>query len=213
MRTQSRRSDRAFGRRPQALESPIDRDRGIGIHHAVRQHPNRLSLSGLSHVWHCAMGASGTTTMDEMAWGEMVVVVRRGTTAHTPVAAAVTDKDGIPIVRTPRCNTAEPAYAIKSLVRDSKMLLRVPPHRLYAGCTGWRIERHNAAVAGYLKPARRGSQVLSAGRKVMITRIRPCASRNGLSSRTSACIGTRDTLDVTNSSPPTGGVIMPSVRL
>jgi len=47
------------------------------------------------------------------------------------VAAAVTDKNGIPIVRTPRRNTAEPAWAIKSLVPESKMLLRVPPERLY----------------------------------------------------------------------------------
>jgi HD-GYP domain-containing protein (c-di-GMP phosphodiesterase class II) len=66
-----------------------------------------------------------------LASGESAVVTRRGATAHTPVAAAVTDKNGIPIVRTPRRNTAEPAYAIKSLVPESKMLLRVPPERLY----------------------------------------------------------------------------------
>ena len=66
-----------------------------------------------------------------LASGEMAVVIRRGATAHTPVAAAVTDKNGIPIVRTPRRNTAEAAYAIKSLVPESKMLLRVPPERLY----------------------------------------------------------------------------------
>jgi len=66
-----------------------------------------------------------------LASGEMAVVIRRGATAHTPTAAAVTDKNGIPIVRTPRRNTAEPAWAIKSLVPESKMLLRVPPERLY----------------------------------------------------------------------------------
>ena len=66
-----------------------------------------------------------------LASGEMAVVIRRGASAHTPVAAAVTDKNGIPIVRTPRRNTAEPAYAIKSSVPESKMLLRVPPERLY----------------------------------------------------------------------------------
>jgi len=66
-----------------------------------------------------------------LASGEMAVVIRRGATAHTPTAAAVTDKNGIPIVRTPRRNTADTAYAIKSLVPDSKMLLRVPPERLY----------------------------------------------------------------------------------
>lgn len=66
-----------------------------------------------------------------LASGEMAVVIRRGATAHTPVAAAVTDKNGIPIVRTPRRNTAEPAWAIKSLVPETKMLMRVPPERLY----------------------------------------------------------------------------------
>ena len=66
-----------------------------------------------------------------LASGEMAVVIRRGATAHTPTAAAVTDKNGIPIVRTPRRNTADAAYAIKSLVPESKMLLRVPPERLY----------------------------------------------------------------------------------
>lgn len=66
-----------------------------------------------------------------LASGEMAVVIRRGATAHTPVAASVTDRNGLPIVRTPRRNTAEPAHAIKSLVPESKMLLRVPPERLY----------------------------------------------------------------------------------
>jgi HD-GYP domain-containing protein (c-di-GMP phosphodiesterase class II) len=67
----------------------------------------------------------------ELASGEHAVVIRRGATAHTPVAAAVTDRNGIPVVRTTKRNTAEPAYAIKSLVPDSKMMLRVPPERLY----------------------------------------------------------------------------------
>ena len=67
----------------------------------------------------------------QLASGELAVVIRRGATAHTPVAAAVTDRNGIPVVRTPKRNTAEPAYAIKALVPDNKMLLRVPPERLY----------------------------------------------------------------------------------
>lgn len=67
----------------------------------------------------------------QLASGEMAVVIRRGATAHTPVAAAVTDKNGIPVVRTHKRNTAEAAYAIKSLVPDNKMMLRVPPERLY----------------------------------------------------------------------------------
>ena len=42
-----------------------------------------------------------------LASGEMAVVIRRGATAHTPTAAAVTDHNGIPTVRTPRRNTAD----------------------------------------------------------------------------------------------------------
>ncbi len=67
----------------------------------------------------------------QLASGEMAVVIRRGATAHTPVAAAVTDRNGYPVVRTTRRNTAEPAYAIKSLAPDSKMMLRLVPERLY----------------------------------------------------------------------------------
>ena len=35
------------------------------------------------------------------------------------------------VVRTTRRNTAEPTYAIKSLVPESKMVLRMAPERLY----------------------------------------------------------------------------------
>ena len=66
-----------------------------------------------------------------LASGEVAVVIRRGATAHTPLAAAVTDPQGIPVLNTPKRNTAEAAYAIKSLVPENKMLLRVPPERLY----------------------------------------------------------------------------------
>ena len=74
--------------------------------------------------------AKGTTIVD-MPSGETAVVIRRGETAHTPIAAAVTDKNGIPVVRTHHRKTGEAAYAIKGLVSDTRMLLRVPPERLY----------------------------------------------------------------------------------
>jgi len=67
----------------------------------------------------------------QLASGEMAVVIRRGATAHTPTAAAVTDRNGIPVVRTTVRNTADRAFAIKSLVPETKMMLRVPPERLY----------------------------------------------------------------------------------
>jgi hypothetical protein len=65
----------------------------------------------------------------------------------------------------------------------------------------------------YLKPNARGSQMLSDGSKVKITSTTPCAIKNGLSSRTKSDSGTLERFDVTNNKPPTGGVIMPGVRL
>ena len=65
------------------------------------------------------------------------------------------------------------------------------------------------AIARIIQPA---SQFDSAGTKVNSTSTTPCAQRKGLSSRVRAVRGTLDTLEVTKSSPPTGGVIMPSVK-
>jgi HD-GYP domain-containing protein (c-di-GMP phosphodiesterase class II) len=63
--------------------------------------------------------------------GEQAVVVRRGASATTPLAAAVTDKAGVPSINTPIRNTAKPEFAIASLLRDQLLVLRVPPERLY----------------------------------------------------------------------------------
>ena len=67
----------------------------------------------------------------QLASGEMAVVIRRGATAHTPVAAAITDKAGMPMVKTVQRDTAQPAFAIKALVTDNVMVLHLPPERLY----------------------------------------------------------------------------------
>lgn len=67
----------------------------------------------------------------ELASGELAVVIRRGATAHTPVAAAITDTSGRPVVRTVRRDTAQPAYAIKALAVDKLMMQRLVPERLY----------------------------------------------------------------------------------
>ena len=66
-----------------------------------------------------------------LASGELAIVIRRGATAHAPVAAAITDKAGMPTVNTPRRDTALPAFAIKALVTDKSLVLHVPPERLY----------------------------------------------------------------------------------
>jgi HD-GYP domain-containing protein (c-di-GMP phosphodiesterase class II) len=67
----------------------------------------------------------------KLASGEQAVVIRRGATAHTPMAAAITDKSGVPMVRTLRRDTAQPAFAIKALLPPSELLQRLPPERLY----------------------------------------------------------------------------------
>ena len=67
----------------------------------------------------------------QLVSGEMAIVIRRGATAHTPVAAAITDKSGMPSVSTARRDTSQPAYAIKALGDAKALVLRVPPERLY----------------------------------------------------------------------------------
>lgn len=67
----------------------------------------------------------------QLASGELAVVIRRGATAHTPLAAAITDRKGLPMVNTPRRDTAQAAYAIVGPARDKKLVIRVPPERLY----------------------------------------------------------------------------------
>ncbi len=66
-----------------------------------------------------------------LASGELAIVIRRGATALTPVAAAITDKTGAPTVNTKQRDTSQPAYAIKGIEASSPLLLRVPPERLY----------------------------------------------------------------------------------
>lgn len=67
----------------------------------------------------------------QLASGELAVVIRRGASAITPVAAAITDRSGAPTIHTTRRDTAEPAFAIKALAVESAFLLRLSPERLY----------------------------------------------------------------------------------
>lgn len=66
-----------------------------------------------------------------LASGELAIVIRRGATAHTPLAAAITDKSGSPTITTKRRDTSDAAFAIKALEFDRTLALRVPPERLY----------------------------------------------------------------------------------
>lgn len=63
--------------------------------------------------------------------GEQAVVVRRAANARTPLAAAITDRHGMPMVNTVMRDTAKPDFAIASVVADKALVLRVPPERLY----------------------------------------------------------------------------------
>jgi HD-GYP domain-containing protein (c-di-GMP phosphodiesterase class II) len=63
--------------------------------------------------------------------GEMAVVVRRSANARTPLAAAITDRHGMPTVGTVVRDTARPEYAITGILADKTLVLRVPPERLY----------------------------------------------------------------------------------
>ena len=70
----------------------------------------------------------------QLASGELAIVVRRGATAVTPLAAAVTDERGQPVLSTQLRNTAEPGFALRSTTPADKHLphlQRVPAERLY----------------------------------------------------------------------------------
>lgn len=67
----------------------------------------------------------------QLASGERAVVIRRGATAMTPLAAAITDKAGLPMVDTVRRDTSLKAFAITGPVSDRSLVVRVPPERLF----------------------------------------------------------------------------------
>jgi hypothetical protein len=67
----------------------------------------------------------------KLASGELAVVILRGPTAHTPVAAAITDKSGVPTIATVRRDTGQAAFAIKGLAPADATLMRIAPERLY----------------------------------------------------------------------------------
>jgi HD-GYP domain-containing protein (c-di-GMP phosphodiesterase class II) len=67
----------------------------------------------------------------QLASGELAVVIRRGENARSPIAAAITDKAGMPATSTVRRDTAQEGFAIKALVPERAFVLRLPPERLY----------------------------------------------------------------------------------
>lgn len=67
----------------------------------------------------------------QLASGERAVVVRRGADARTPVVAAITSAAGAPIVDTVPRDTRDKAFAIVGPAAERKLVVRVPPERLY----------------------------------------------------------------------------------
>ncbi len=67
----------------------------------------------------------------QLASGELAVVIRRGAAAHAPLAAAVTDGRGRPVITTHYRDTGQPDHAVTGLAPDTRALCRVPPERLY----------------------------------------------------------------------------------
>lgn len=63
--------------------------------------------------------------------GERAVVVRRGDSASTPIAASITDRCGMPVVHTTRRDTACQEFAIVSSITDKTLAARMLPERLY----------------------------------------------------------------------------------
>lgn len=63
--------------------------------------------------------------------GELAVVVRRGASASTPLAASITDRQGMPSVSTVVRDTAKPEFAITGLPAVQAVVLRMPPERLF----------------------------------------------------------------------------------
>lgn len=67
----------------------------------------------------------------QLASGERAVVVRRGMDARTPLVAAITSASGAPTVQTLQRDTGDPAFAIVGPAAERKLVVRVPPERLY----------------------------------------------------------------------------------
>jgi len=67
----------------------------------------------------------------QLASGELAVVIRRGENARSPIAAAITDKAGMPATTTVRRDTAQEGFAIKALMPDRPFVQRLAPERLY----------------------------------------------------------------------------------
>jgi HD-GYP domain-containing protein (c-di-GMP phosphodiesterase class II) len=111
--------------------SPRSTRAPIAIQDAARQMYQEANGSPAAAAIIKEYGIYPPGNLVHLASGELAIVIRRGATAHTPLAAAITDKSGVQSVTTKRRETSDPAFAIKALEMDRTLALRVPPERLY----------------------------------------------------------------------------------
>jgi HD-GYP domain-containing protein (c-di-GMP phosphodiesterase class II) len=62
--------------------------------------------------------------------GELGVVIKRGETATTPIAAALTNRHGEPLLEPVRRDTAEPDHAIVAVISEKSLPVRLNPEQL-----------------------------------------------------------------------------------
>jgi len=67
----------------------------------------------------------------KLSSGETAIVVRRGTSANTPIACAITNRNGDALTAPLRRDTGQPEFAIASTVVDRAVLVQVPIKRLF----------------------------------------------------------------------------------
>jgi HD-GYP domain-containing protein (c-di-GMP phosphodiesterase class II) len=66
-----------------------------------------------------------------LANGETAVVVRRGSNANTPIVAALTNRNGDPLLGYPKRDTSLAACAVQGTVSDKSVMVRVPAETLF----------------------------------------------------------------------------------
>lgn len=69
-------------------------------------------------------------TLVRLASGETAVVVRRGAAGNTPIAAALVNKAGEPMMNPVRRDTARPEHAIQAVLDAKALRVRLAPEKL-----------------------------------------------------------------------------------
>jgi hypothetical protein len=66
-----------------------------------------------------------------LASGETAIVVRRGASANTPLAAALANRNGDPISGYPKRDTSLAQFAVQGTLTDKSVRVRVPADKLF----------------------------------------------------------------------------------